>query len=133
MGAGDYGDWSVFDLALWWAIRADNLRAAAHLISTLSKDLISGVDARTRGGYCTHIPGSQMLPHTCRCGGMVDAGDSKSPDGDIVSVRVRPPVPIFFLNKQRIRIFPNRSVRLVKVVGCPYVNNGAFSPQLLGR
>jgi len=102
-GAGDYGDWNVFEVAPWWAIRADNLRAAAHLISTLSKDVISGVDARTRGGYCTHIPGSQMLPHTCRCGGMVDAGDSKSPDA-------------------------NRSVRLVKVIGCRYVNKGAFLP-----
>ena len=29
-------------------------------------------------------------------GGMVDAGDSKSPDGDIVPVRVRPWVPLNF-------------------------------------
>ncbi len=28
-----------------------------------------------------------------RCGGMVDAGDSKSPDGNIVRVRVSPPAP----------------------------------------
>ena len=30
-------------------------------------------------------------------GGMVDAGDSKSPDGDIVPVRVRPWVPLRLL------------------------------------
>ena len=30
-----------------------------------------------------------------RCGGMVDAGDSKSPDGNIVRVRVSPPAPPF--------------------------------------
>ena len=31
---------------------------------------------------------------TGRCGGMVDAGDSKSPDGNIVRVRVSPPAPV---------------------------------------
>ena len=30
-----------------------------------------------------------------RCGGMVDAGDSKSPDSNIVRVRVSPSAPIF--------------------------------------
>ena len=33
------------------------------------------------------------MPKCCRCGGMVDTGDLKSPGSDTVPVRVRSPAP----------------------------------------
>ena len=38
---------------------------------------------------------SLLMPTSCRCGGMVDTGDLKSPGSDTVPVRVRSPAPLF--------------------------------------
>ena len=91
------GHWISGKMGPLRGVKGAKMGLVILFVPKLSKVVISGVDAGSEGGYCTDIPGNQMLPHTCRCGGMVDAGDSKSPDGDIVPVRVRPPVPILTL------------------------------------
>ena len=43
--------------------------------------------------FCIRMCNMRVNAQRCRCDGMVDVMDSKSIEGNLVSVRVRPPVP----------------------------------------
>ena len=70
------------------------------------------------------------MPKSCRCGGMVDTGDLKSPGSDTVPVRVRSPAP----NKYRgVEQLVARRAHNPEVAGSSPVSATRKTPDFLGN
>ncbi len=72
--------------------------------------MIPAPGGRDESGALTPLPDDARIPAS-RSGGMADAGDSKSPEGNLMRVRIPPPAPGFVLDPGRERSLSRRSRR----------------------